>query len=162
VGAVQLGGTLDDAIRAWGTPTDRLPTDFQTVYSWEPQGLVIFIDNSTRAIREIGIANSRVFATAGGVMSTAGPRWLGSTPKQVRQEFGPPPHPYIHPSVANGLVPATLVWRYSCRGIMFFFEKHGDPWYVSGITINPPEDYWVDRQFSLKFNCKTGTLYRVR
>jgi hypothetical protein len=162
VGPVQLGGTLDDAIRAWGTPTDRLPTDFQTMYGWEPQGLGIVIDNPTGAIREIQISNSRVFATAGGIMSTAGPKWLGSTPKQVRQEFGPPPKPYIQPSVANGLLPATLVWSYRCRGITFFFDKHSDLWYVSGIVVKVPEDYWVDSQFALKFNCKTGTLYRAR
>jgi hypothetical protein len=152
IGPVHLGGTLADAERAWGPPTERQPisgrnpTDDFTTYSWEHakrldvDGLAIDVLDSTGAIIRVSVTENRWFATAGGTVTSAGANWIGSTPAQVRREFGAPDPLDFSKEDFSG--PCSVVLHYRRRGIHFSFPCNStgpvSPMYVDSIIIVAP------------------------
>jgi hypothetical protein len=159
IGPVHIGGTLDDAERAWGEPTKRYvmpvktsPEDDFTTYSWEHaqrsdvDGLEIDVLDRTGTIIRVSVIENRWFTTAGGTVTSAGANWTGSTPAWVRREFGAPDPGrgtlIFHDVFIDITCGKTDAWHYRQRGIHFYFcSKPGDskgPVYVDIILVAAP------------------------
>jgi hypothetical protein len=152
IGPVHLGDRLDDAIRVWGVPTHRYPRGAVTAYVWLRDGFSVDIRDDTQLIVAIAVSDRRDFATPGGtvvtITDTNPPGWYGSTPDQVRREFGPPGFASIQQY--------GMGWSYGCRGLSLVFQRFGSQWYVAMISVTVPERMQPVQGTGRVIDCQTG------